>query len=202
MTILRLDGAWFSSISVCIPGRIVDKPADWAVTGQASRRPGLTVQPEEPSSMRSALPTARSNNRLIRCGPASGEVPATRRAEAPDALTREQVEHFLIELGQELLDRIERREFLLRFRNTLSAIAGLFRWRRRESHALLAMQDPVAAKLRDMLVRAKTMLEGAGAAIPQCDQKISQIDAIIEYLEGRGDPDILRFIEDTGEDLE
>lgn len=120
----------------------------------------------------------------------------TRRAEAPDALTREQVDEFQHRLGNELLQQIQQRDFKLRFRNTLSAIAGLFRWRLREPYALLAERDPVAAKLRETLVLAMEMLKRlASGSVTQRDQKITQIEAIIEYLDGRGDPDILRRIE-------
>ena len=120
----------------------------------------------------------------------------TRRAEAPEALTRGQVDDFLRRPGSELLAQIRRQDFKLKFSNTLSAIAGLFRWRSREPYALLAERDPVAAELRETLVSAKEMLEGPRLrTISQWHQKIAQIEAIIEYLDGRGDPDILRRIE-------
>ena len=120
----------------------------------------------------------------------------SRREEAPEALKREQVDHFLRELGRELLVRIKRRDFKVRFRNTLSALAGLFRWRVREPYALLASQDPVAAELRESLVEAKAMLEHPAAdGVAQRERKVSQIEALIEFLDGRGDPDILHAIE-------
>jgi hypothetical protein len=75
----------------------------------------------------------------------------SRREESPQAPTREQVDRFLNRLGRELIARIEARDFKIRFRNTLSAIAGLFRWRKREPFALLAARDPVAAQLRETL---------------------------------------------------
>jgi hypothetical protein len=125
----------------------------------------------------------------------------TRRAEAPEALTRDQVDEFLRRLGLELLDQIVRRSFRLRFRNTLSAIAGLFRWRLREPYALLAGRDPVAADLRANLVRAKDMLMNLRYRNDsQRDKKIAQIEAIIEYLDGRGDPNILELIEKEDEE--
>jgi hypothetical protein len=118
----------------------------------------------------------------------------SRREEAPQALTREQVDRFLDRLGRELIARIEARDFRIRFRNTLSAIAGLFRWRKREPFALLAARDPVAAQLRETLNRAKEMLE-RGIDISQRQQKIDLVALIIDYLDGQGDPDILRRIE-------
>lgn len=122
----------------------------------------------------------------------------TRREEAPEALTRARVDGFLDRLGDELILRIRARDFKLRFRNTLSAIAGLFRWRRREPFALLAAQDAVAARLRGTLVEARDLL--ARLDVPQQAQKLDLIAAIIAYLDGAGDPDILRRIEESGED--
>lgn len=124
----------------------------------------------------------------------------TRRDEAPQALSRCLIDRFFDRLGQELIDRIQARDFRLRFRNTLSAIAGLFRWRLREPFALLAAQDEVAASLRETLLRAQTLLRRAD--VPQRQQKLDQITAIIAYLDGQGDPDILRMIESGEEDSE
>lgn len=121
----------------------------------------------------------------------------SRREEAPQALTRDLIDRFLDRLGEELIDRIRRRDFKLRFRNTLSAIAGLFRWRVREPHALLAAQDRVAERLRETLVRAQDLLHRSDVA--QRQQKLDQIAAIIAYLDGAGDPDILRMLE-AGDD--
>jgi len=120
----------------------------------------------------------------------------TRREEAPLALTRDQVDGFLNGLGVELLAQIKASSFQVRFRNTLSAIAGLFRWRLQEPYALLASQDRVAERLRQTLLRAKDMLERERKPIPLKKQKIEQISAIVEYLDGGGDPDILRKIEE------
>lgn len=120
----------------------------------------------------------------------------TRREEAPRALTRDQVDGFLNGLGVELLAQIKSSSFQIRFRNTLSAIAGLFRWRLQEPYALLASQDRVAERLRQTLLRAKDMLERERKPIPLKKQKIEQISAIVEYLDGGGDPDILRKIEE------
>jgi hypothetical protein len=117
----------------------------------------------------------------------------TRREEAPQALARELIDRFLDRLGIELIARIQARDFKLRFRNTLSAIAGLFRWRLREPYALLAAQDLVADRLRNALVRAQDLLQRA--SVPQREQKLDQIAAIIAYLDGHGDPDILRRLE-------
>ena len=117
----------------------------------------------------------------------------TRREEAPEAMTRALIERFLDRLGTELVERIGARNFSVRFRNTLSAIAGLFRWRLREPFALLAVQDPVAERLRASLIRAQDLILQMNVA--QRQQKLDQIAAIIAYLDGAGDPDILRMLE-------
>lgn len=120
----------------------------------------------------------------------------TRREEAPRSLTRDQVDGFLNGLGVELLAQIKAASFKTRFRNTLSAIAGLFRWRLCEPYALLANRDPVAERLRQTLLRARDMIQGQRTRIPLKEQKIAQISSIVEYLDGGGDPDILRQIEE------
>ncbi len=123
----------------------------------------------------------------------------SRRREAPEALDRELVDHFLRVLGRELVELIRagRKEHL--FRNTLGAIAGLFRWRHREPRALLAASDPVAAELRTTLLEAREAVEEVirrkGWA-PRHQRAGEIIDAIIAYLDGQGDPDILIRIEE------
>lgn len=120
----------------------------------------------------------------------------TRRKDAPRALSRELVDAFLAMLGQELHSQVAERRFALKFRNTLSAIAGLFRWRVRDPNALLAAREPIAASLRETLAITDDLLNTpAYRNVRQIDQKIAQIRKIAEYLDGAGDPDILRFIE-------
>ena len=127
----------------------------------------------------------------------------TRRAEAPEALSRDLVDGFIDMLGRELPGQISRRSFALKFRNTLSAIAGLFRWRLREPYALLADDDPTAAALRGTLEGAEELLgTPAYGNVRQVHQKIEQIRKIVEYLDGEGDPDILGFIEQDDEEDE
>lgn len=126
----------------------------------------------------------------------------TRREEAPMALTRDHVDAFTHRLGDELLEQIRSGSFKLKFRNTLSALAGLFRWRVREPYALLASRDPVANELKITLLHAKELMSKTKQNIQQFNVKNQQIDAIVEYLDGAGDPDILRIIEndDEGDD--
>jgi hypothetical protein len=125
----------------------------------------------------------------------------TRREEAPAALSRDLVDHFAVTLGRELHLQVARRSFALKFRNTLSAIAGLFRWRVREPYALLAEREQIAADLRATLDRTEQMLSTpAYRHVRQVEQKRDQIHKIIEFLDGRGDPDILRIIEQDDEE--
>lgn len=124
----------------------------------------------------------------------------TRREEAPRALTRNHVDAFVRRLADELLKQIRSRSFKIKFRNTLSAIAGLFRWRVCEPYALLAARDPIAHSLRDTLLQARNLLGQPKLPVPQREQKLAHVDAIIAYLDGGGDPDILRMIEGGEED--
>ena len=66
----------------------------------------------------------------------------TRREQAPQSLTRDLIDGFVEMLGRKLRTQIVRRSFALKFRNTLSAIAGLFRWRIRE-HFLALTASPL-----------------------------------------------------------
>lgn len=125
----------------------------------------------------------------------------TRREEAPAALSRDLVDHFARTLGDELQKQVADHKFNVKFRNTLSALAGLFRWRSREPYALLADREPVAADLQAILVETEKVLSTpAYGNVPQVAQKREQIRKIIEFFEGRGDPDILRLIEQDDDD--
>lgn len=121
----------------------------------------------------------------------------SRRAEAPEALTRSQIDSLVPRLSNELLDLVGNRNFQVRFKNTLSAIAGLFRWREREPNALLAANEPSAATLQSRLDQAAVMLNSPQwAQVPSRDKKVLLLKKIAEYLAGKGDPAILRLIED------
>lgn len=126
----------------------------------------------------------------------------TRRAEAPAALTPELVDRFFEDLADSLLGQVRRRSFKVLFRNTLSALAGMFRWREIEPYALLAARDDVAARVREILTEAERELEILLRQVPQAAEKRKNIAAIIEYLDGQGDPNILHEIEkeEKGED--
>jgi hypothetical protein len=119
----------------------------------------------------------------------------SRRVEAPEALTREIVDDLAPRLGKELLHLKVEQHFEQKFRSTIQSIAGLFRWRLRESRALLAEDEPVAQELRDTLLAVGKMLrERRFAHVPALAKKQDIVLKLIEYLDGGGDPDILRQI--------
>jgi hypothetical protein len=122
----------------------------------------------------------------------------SRRAEAPDAMTREFVDDLGPRLARELLALQTGANFQQKFRATIQSIAGLFRWRTRESHALLASREPVAQSLRTTLEEVGQMLTHPRfAEVPALERKQAIVASIIEFLDGRGDPDILRKIDDA-----
>ncbi len=89
------------------------------------------------------------------------------------------------------------------FRNTLSALAGMFRWREVEQYALLAERDPVASRVRNTLTEADYELARQADRVQRVKEKRDNIAAIIEYLDGKGDPNILHELDkddDDGED--
>ncbi len=106
---------------------------------------------------------------------------------------------FVEELAGSLLVQIRRGSFKVLFRNTLSALAGMFRWREIQPYALLAARDPVASRVRGALTEADRELERRVGRVPQVVEKRKIIALIIEYLDGQGDPNILHRIEKDDE---
>jgi hypothetical protein len=123
----------------------------------------------------------------------------TRRTEAPAALTSELVDNFFEALAASLLKQVTRGSFKALFRNTLSALAGMFRWREIEPYALLAARDPVASRVRETLTKAGYELRLLDGHVPQRAERHKNIAAIIEHLDGQGDPNILHQIEGLDE---
>lgn len=110
-------------------------------------------------------------------------------------LTREIVDDLAPRLGKELLHLKVEQPFEQKFRSTIQSIAGLFRWRLRESRAVLAEEAPVAQELRDTLLAVGKMLrERPFAHVPALAKKQDIVLKLIEYLDRGGDPDILRQI--------
>lgn len=121
-----------------------------------------------------------------------------RRRETPAALDRKLVATIARIVADELESVARTRraaDFKVRFKNALSALAGLFRYRETEPYALLKADDPTALRLSQDLEKIQRRLTGARAFIPQADVKIALVNELLELLEGRGDPDILRRIE-------
>ncbi|MDA9478904.1 hypothetical protein XI03_31345 [Bradyrhizobium sp. CCBAU 65884] len=123
-----------------------------------------------------------------------------RREEAPRALTAAVVEKIVDLASNELVYLTEKLSFQTRFKNALSATAGLFRYREVEPFALLAGRDAAAQKLRDNLEKAQTILERRRNRVPRFDEKLGLISSIRDFLDGAGDPAILVRIEDLGDD--
>jgi len=120
----------------------------------------------------------------------------SRRDEAPAAMTRGIVDNLLPRLGNELLHLQVGTNFQQKFRATIQSIAGLFRWRTQESHALLAAREPVAQGLRTTLEEVGHMLaQPRFAQVPSLSRKRGIVGSIIEFLDGQGDPDILGKID-------
>ena len=124
----------------------------------------------------------------------------TRRAEAPAALSPLFVDRFFEELADALLEQVRQRRFKTIFRNTLSALAGMFRWREVEQYALLAERDPVASRVRNTLTEADHELARHADRVRQVKEKRDNIAAIIEYLDGKGDPNILHELNKDDDD--
>lgn len=125
----------------------------------------------------------------------------SRREEAPKALTGALVDKLAKMLSQELVQLTSLRSFGIRFRNALLALAGLFRYREIERYALLAGRDPLAQTIRTNLDEVGWLLNSHERAVRQLPEKQRTIESIREFLDGRGDPNILLLIEDlTGDD--
>lgn len=121
----------------------------------------------------------------------------SRRAEAPEALDAETVAELLDKLARSLIWQVENRSFKDRFRNTLSALAGLFRWRVVEPFALLRDSDPRAAEVDALLERANGLIEAGAVQINNAIEKQYAISSIRALLEGKGSADILRQLENA-----
>jgi hypothetical protein len=130
-------------------------------------------------------------------GPASApiDIILTRRAEAPQALDDMLVARLFDALVAELVLRVRARDFKQRFTNTLSALFGLFRWRVVRPWSLLVARDTVAAEARATVEHALEQLERLGLAVRQGEQKAERLRALLDFLDGRGDPDILVLLE-------
>jgi hypothetical protein len=123
-----------------------------------------------------------------------------RREEAPLALTAALIEQIVDLASNELVYLTEKLSFQTRFKNALSATAGLFRYREVEPFALLAGRDVAAQKLRDNLEKAQIILERHRGRVPRFGEKLGLISSIRDFLDGAGDPAILVRIEDLGDD--
>ena len=126
----------------------------------------------------------------------------SRREEAPLALTPDLVDKIVGLMSLELIHLTEHLSFKVRFKNALSAIAGLFRYREIERFALLAGRDSTAQRLRKSLDDVDDLLFQHRSRVPRCEEKRTLISLIREYLDGAGDPNVLIRIEALDEQQE
>jgi len=120
----------------------------------------------------------------------------SRRAEAPQALTPELVQQILTIVSIELVALTEQLSFKLKFRNALSALAGLFRYREVNEYALMAGRDALAGSLGVTIEKLDKLLLRHRHRVPQYAERKAMVAAIDDYLKGFGDPNILLRIED------
>ena len=119
----------------------------------------------------------------------------SRRKEAPYALTETMVGAIALKLADVLFDLTRKHSFDVRFRNALSALAGLFRYREVDGYALLASRDHVAQQLLNRIQQVEHLLGTSRAPIPGLAQKLALTASIKDYLNGGGNPNILIEIE-------
>jgi hypothetical protein len=128
-----------------------------------------------------------------------------RRKEAPFALDEELVTRIARIVSLELANVAGTNNpklFKTRFKNALSALAGLFRYREVQPFALLRHENREANKLASDLESINKALKRAGAKVPQAEDKIALVGELLKLLEGKGDPNILRRIETSEDDDE
>ncbi|WP_092180310.1 hypothetical protein [Devosia sp. YR412] len=124
----------------------------------------------------------------------------SRRAEAPGALTPALVAKIASRLDSVLDDLVAQRSFKIKFKNALTVLTGLLRYREIEPWALVRDRNLSAEKLALRLESAKEILSSHAGTVPQGAMKIAIVSDLIDYLSGvGGDPNILRQIEDLGD---
>ena len=116
------------------------------------------------------------------------------------ALTSALLDRIVKIVADELVRLTESLSFETRFKNALSAIAGLFRYREVKPFALVAGRDPAAQRLRDDLNEVEALLARHRRKVPRCDEKRTLIYSVRDYLDGGGDPKILIQIEDLDDE--
>jgi len=126
----------------------------------------------------------------------------SRRMESPYALDQKLVIRIAEILGRELAAIAaagKPQAFRIRFKNALSALAGLFRFREVEPFALLKSNDPTAQRIRGDLDLIRSRIVATASKIPDASVKISLVDKVAEFLDGRGQRNILTQIDRLGD---
>ena len=124
----------------------------------------------------------------------------SRRKEAPGALDTVLVERIARIVADELESIAQSnssRRFGIRFKNAMLALAGLFRYREVEPFALLRGESPTAFRLSETLEKIRDCLIETKIRVQQADVKEALVADLLKHLEGEGDADILRRIEDS-----
>ena len=145
-----------------------------------------------------ALTTIKANNDTF----SSIAMLLSRRMEAPKALDASIVDRIAKSVSAELstlADTTGAKGFKNRFKNSLLALAGLFRYREVEPYALLKGSNQTAMALWDSLTLIKKALTKHASVIAYADTKIALVSDLIKHLEGNGDPNVLIQIENSEE---
>lgn len=122
----------------------------------------------------------------------------SRRAEAPGALDRELTTGIAAVLAQQLEWLLAQQSFQIRFFNTLSALAGLFRYREIDRTILLDGRDPVASQMHRTIAQFISSFSTRQHFDRKTQNALSLLQSVQSYLEGGGDPNLLIDIEKAG----
>lgn len=119
----------------------------------------------------------------------------SRRAEAPGALDRELTTSISAILAQQLERLLQRQSFKILFFNTLSALAGLFRYREIDRNVLLNGKDPFASQMHSTITHFISSFSTQKQLDRKTQSALSLLQSIQSYLEGGGDPNLLEKID-------
>lgn len=119
----------------------------------------------------------------------------SRRAEAPGALDRELTTSIAAVLARQLEQLIQRQSFKILFFNTLSALAGLFRYREIDRTILLKGKDQVASQMHSSITHFISSFSTQRPLDRKTQNALLLLQSIQSYLEGGGDPNLLEKID-------
>lgn len=147
--------------------------------------------------------------RVLTAGPLNNPVLSalgavlSRRQHAPAALTPQLVSVLTEKLDSTFQDLTKNQSYKVLFKNALLATTGLLRYREVEPWALVRDRSAQADGLAKTLERIERVLTARAHQIPQGDKKLVIVRQLLELLSGSGgDPDILRQIDELGDEDE